>query len=394
MPKEGGTRLDTASGRSFLHPRSSVLTAVNSPDARWMRRALRLAARARGSTAPNPMVGAVLVRDGAVVGEGYHRVAGGPHAEVLALRQAGDAARGATCYVNLEPCCHFGRTPPCTRALIEAGVARVVAAMADPFPRVAGGGLEELRDAGIMVEVGVLETEARRLNEVYLKYVTQGLPFVTLKMAMTLDGKIATTTGDSRWVTGEEARRAVHRWRSENAAVMVGIGTALADDPLLTARVPRARNPTRVVVDARAELPLNSQIGLTLRAVPTLVAVSVSAPADRCQSLETAGARVLRLPEMAGRVDLRALMSELAHLELSSVLVEGGAELAAGMIDAGLVDRVAFFIAPKLIGGRNAPGPVGGAGLPLMENAIPVHDVTVRRFGSDIALIGYVHWTD
>jgi diaminohydroxyphosphoribosylaminopyrimidine deaminase/5-amino-6-(5-phosphoribosylamino)uracil reductase len=337
------------------------------------------------------MVGAVLMKDGAVVGEGYHRVAGGPHAEVLALAAAGDAARQATCYVSLEPCCHYGRTPPCTGALIEAGVSRVVAAMADPFPRVAGGGLAELQAAGIAVDVGVLEKEARRLNEAYLKYVTRRLPFVTLKMAMTLDGKIATATGDSRWVTGEAARRAVHRWRSEHAAVMIGIGTALADDPLLTARIPRGRNPTRVVVDARAELPLNSQIGQTLHDVPTLLAVSVAAAADRCQSWEKAGARVLRFPEFEGRVDLRSLLSELARLEVASVLVEGGAELAASLIRAGLVDRVAFFLAPKLVGGRNAPGPVGGAGLARMADAVPVHELTVRRFGTDIALLGYVH---
>src|SRR4051812_11209153 len=244
---------------------SHLDSLFSETDVQWMRRALRLATRARGKTAPNPMVGAVLVREGQVIGEGYHHRAGGPHAEVLALRQAGPAARDATCYVTLEPCCYHGRTPPCTDALIEAGVARVVAAMQDPFPRVAGGGAAALRGAGIRVDVGLLEVEARRLNEAYLKYVTQGLPFVTLKMAMTLDGKIATARGDSRWVTGEAARRAVHRWRAEVSAVMVGIGTVLADDPQLTARLPGARNPTRVLVDARAELPINSHIGRTLR---------------------------------------------------------------------------------------------------------------------------------
>jgi diaminohydroxyphosphoribosylaminopyrimidine deaminase/5-amino-6-(5-phosphoribosylamino)uracil reductase len=359
-----------------------------------MRRALQLAARARGKTAPNPMVGAVLVKDDQVVGEGYHRVAGGPHAEVLALRAAGSAARGATCYVTLEPCCHHGRTPPCSDALITAGVARVVAAMQDPFPRVAGGGAAALRAAGIPVDVGLLETEARRLNAAYLKYVTQGLPFVTLKMAMTLDGKIATASGDSRWVTGEAARRAVHRWRSETRAVMVGIGTARADDPQLTARLRGARNPTRVLVDARAELPLNSHIGRTLDTVATIVAAGESAPADRCAELAAAGAAVLRLPEQAGRIRLRSLMEELARRELSTLLVEGGAELAAGLIEEDLVDRVIFFVAPKLLGGRSAPGPIGGTGRSLMSAAIPIHDLSVRHFGSDLALMGYVHRID
>jgi diaminohydroxyphosphoribosylaminopyrimidine deaminase/5-amino-6-(5-phosphoribosylamino)uracil reductase len=374
--------------------RAAVVNPVSATDAVWMRRALRLAARARGTTAPNPMVGAVLVRDGGPVGEGYTQPPGGSHAEVMALRAAADAARGATCYVTLEPCCHFGRTPPCTRALIEAGVARVVAAVRDPFPRVAGKGLAELRRAGITVEVGLLEAEARQLNEAYLKYVTEGLPFVTLKMAMTLDGKIATSTGDSRWVTGEAARRAVHRWRSQSQAVMVGIGTALADDPLLTSRLPGARNPTRVVVDARAELPLNSQIGSTLRTVPTIVGAAVSAPPERRAALKAAGAHVLTLPEEGGRVDLAALMVELARLELSTVLVEGGPELGAALIRGGLVDRLVFFIAPRLLGGRTAPGPLGGEGFARVQDAIPVRDLVVRRYGADLALFAHVHRPD
>jgi diaminohydroxyphosphoribosylaminopyrimidine deaminase / 5-amino-6-(5-phosphoribosylamino)uracil reductase len=356
-----------------------------------MRRALRLAARAQGATAPNPMVGAVLIRDGGVVGEGYHRLAGGPHAEVLALKAAGASARGATCYVTLEPCCHSGRTPPCTRALIEAGVSRVVAAMPDPFPQVSGGGVEELKRAGIPVEIGLLELEARRLNAAYLKYVTQGLPYVTLKMAMTLDGKIASATGDSRWVTGEAARRAVHRWRGQSRAVLVGIGTALADDPLLTARLPGARSPTRVLVDARAELPINSNIGRTLREVRTIVAVTAAASSERTEALTAAGACVLELPERDGRVDLRELMAKLAQLELSTVLVEGGAELAGSLLRDDLVDRLVFFVAPKLLGGRTAPGPLGGKGASLMADARPVYDLTVRRYGDDLALTAYVH---
>jgi diaminohydroxyphosphoribosylaminopyrimidine deaminase/5-amino-6-(5-phosphoribosylamino)uracil reductase len=340
------------------------------------------------------MVGAVLVREGRIVGEGYHRKAGGPHAEIMALEAAGSTADGAACYVTLEPCCHHGRTPPCTDALIAAGIVRVVAAMTDPNPRVAGGGAAALRRAGIQVEIGLMETQARRLNEAFVKYVTRKLPFVTLKMAMTLDGKIATAGGDSRWVTGEVARKAVHRWRSESLAIMVGIGTVLTDDPLLTARFPGARQPARVVVDARAELPLNSQIGRTLRQVSTLIAVTPAAPPERRSALEEAGAVLVSVSQANGRVSLPELMVELARRELSTVLVEGGAELAAGLLDCGLVDRVVFFVAPRLLGGRAAPGPVGGEGRLLMRDALPVTELTVRRFGDDVALMGYVHGFD
>jgi diaminohydroxyphosphoribosylaminopyrimidine deaminase/5-amino-6-(5-phosphoribosylamino)uracil reductase len=360
-------------------------------DARWMRRALRLAERARGRTTPNPLVGAVLVKDGQVVGEGYHRRAGEAHAEVAALRAAGPEARGATLYVTLEPCSHHGRTPPCCDAVIAAGVARVVAASEDPDPRVNGRGLVALRAAGIDLQVGLLAAEARRQNEVFFKFVTRGLPFVTLKSAMTLDGKIATRTGDSRWVTGERARAYVHRLRAENDAIMAGIGTARADDPLLTARRPRARNPLRVIVDARAELSLASQIGRTLTEVPTVVATTGAAPAVRRAALREAGAQVLELPEQGGRVDLTALLQELARRPVTSLLLEGGAELAAAMLGAGLVDKVICFIAPKIVGGRGAPGPVGGEGIARMADALPLHHVTLRRFGADYAFTGYLN---
>jgi diaminohydroxyphosphoribosylaminopyrimidine deaminase/5-amino-6-(5-phosphoribosylamino)uracil reductase len=358
-------------------------------DARWMRRALQLAERARGRTTPNPLVGAVLVKEGRVVGEGYHRRAGEPHAEIVALRAAGPEARGAALYVTLEPCSHHGRTPPCSDAVIQAGVARVVAATKDPDPRVNGRGLATLHAAGIEVEVGLLEAQARRQNEVFFKFVTHGLPFVTLKTAMTLDGKIATRTGDSRWVTGERARAYVHRLRAEHDAIMVGIGTARADDPLLTARRHGARNPLRVIVDARAELSLASQIGRTLCEVPTVVATTVAAPAARRSALREAGAEVVELPGADGRVDLKALLQELARRPVTSVLLEGGAELAASMLAAGLVDKVICFIAPKIVGGRDAPGPVGGEGLARMADALPLHHVTCRRFGPDYALTGY-----
>lgn len=354
-----------------------------------MRRALRLAERARGRTSPNPLVGAVLVKGGRVVGEGFHPRAGEPHAEIFALKAAGAEARGATLYLTLEPCTHFGRTPPCAPAVIAAGVARAVIAMEDPNPRVNGGGVAQLRAAGIPVTVGLLGDAARRQNEVYLKWITRGLPFVTFKTAITLDGKIATRTGDSRWVTGEQARARVHRLRAEHDAILVGIGTVRADDPLLTARLPRARNPLRVVVDARAELPLDSRIGRTLAEVPTLVATTTEAPAARCHALRSAAAQVAELPAREGRVDLAALMAELARRQVTSVLLEGGAEIAASMLAAGLVDKVVVFVAPKIVGGRAAPGPVGGEGVARMADALPLHDIRCRRVGEDLLIVGY-----
>lgn len=355
----------------------------------FMKRALTLARR--GRTSPNPMVGAVVVRDGKIVGEGCHPKAGEPHAEVFALDRAGSLAKGADLYVTLEPCCHQGRTPPCADAIIRSGVRRVFAAIADPNPKVGGRGIEILRSAGIDVQVGLMESEARKLNEAYIKRVTTGLPFVLWKAAMTLDGKIATRTGDSRWITGERARKEVHRLRSRYDAALVGIGTALADDPELTARLTNRQgakrdvNPLRVVVDSRASLPPDARV-LDSEA-ETLVAVTRNAPEEKVEALRNAGARVLVLPAWAGgRVDLRALMVELADRGLNSVLLEGGGELAASMLDLGLIDKGLIFIAPKIVGGRSAKSPVEGEGIELMSRALGVSRPRIRRFGDDIAL--------
>jgi diaminohydroxyphosphoribosylaminopyrimidine deaminase/5-amino-6-(5-phosphoribosylamino)uracil reductase len=356
-------------------------------DEQFMRRALRLAERARGRTAPNPMVGAVVVAAGEIVGEGWHPRAGEPHAEVFALRNAGERARGATLYVTLEPCAHHGRTPPCVDAVLAAGVSHVVAAMRDPNPQVAGGGLRRLTAAGVSTSAGLLEAEARDLNRAWLKAIETGLPWVTLKMAMTLDGKIATRTGDSRWVTGESARRHVHRLRNWNDAVLVGIGTARADDPQLTARVRGARNPVRVVVDPRAELPAGSHLARTAGEVPTWLAASAEADTT---TLERSGVTVLRVPHAGGRLDLDAVLRELVRRDVHSVLCEGGAGLAGYLLDAGLVDEAAWFIAPKLAGGAAAPGPVAGAGVERMAEAVPLDKIQVRRFGEDVAVFGRV----
>jgi diaminohydroxyphosphoribosylaminopyrimidine deaminase/5-amino-6-(5-phosphoribosylamino)uracil reductase len=359
--------------------------AADDRDALWMDRALRLAERGIGLTSPNPAVGAVLVKDQRVVGEGAHLRAGGPHAEAVALDAAGDAAQGATCYVTLEPCAHFGRTPPCADALVRAGVSRVVAAMGDPHREVDGRGLARLRAAGVAVTVGVREAEARALNRAFLCAVAEGRPHVTLKAAMTLDGKIAAADGTSRWITGEAARLEGHRLRFAADAILVGIGTVLADDPQLTVRHPElpAKEPFRVVVDSRLRIPGDARILRAGDPARTIVACVAPAPAGPAAGLRARGARVLELPGDSGRVDLRALLEALRALDAIAVLAEGGGELGGALAEAGLVDRVAFFVAPRLLGGREAPGPLGGRGRSL-KDAIALVDVVTRRLDEDL----------
>ena len=358
-----------------------------------MRLALELAKKAEGFTSPNPMVGAVVVKDGEIAGTGYHARAGSPHAEIIALRGAGEKAQGATLYVNLEPCCHHGRTGPCTEAIIAAGVRKVVVAMVDPNPLVAGKGIARLRQAGIAVAAGVLAAEAARLNEVFSKYITTGMPFVVLKAAMSLDGKIATRRGESRWITAEQARLCGHRLRHRYDAILVGVNTVLLDNPSLTVRLPEggSRDPVRVVVDSCARTPPGAKIINQPSAAPTLIAATPEAPAERVAALKGAGAEVLVLPpDEKGRVDLPLLMKELAGREITSVLIEGGAEVHASALDAGIVDKVAWFIAPLLVGGKEAPGPVGGQGAGRLDEAVPLRNVFVQRIGEDIYVEGYV----
>jgi diaminohydroxyphosphoribosylaminopyrimidine deaminase/5-amino-6-(5-phosphoribosylamino)uracil reductase len=366
-------------------------STVTSEDGRFMARALALAERGRGLCNPNPMVGAVLVSEGRVIGEGFHVRAGSSHAEVEALIAAGDRARGATLYVTLEPCNHQGRTPPCVDAILHAGVRRVVAATIDPNPRVRGGGAVRLREAGIEIQVGCLEAEARTLNRIFLVATESLRPHVTLKCAMTLDGKIAAFDRSGRWITGEEARSEAHRLRSENDAVIVGIGTVLADDPALNVRLeaPWPREPLRVVVDSRARLPLTSRLidaGSPARAV---VAVADEAPADRVVRLEARGVTVLMCKSRDGRVDVHDLCARLFALDVTGALLEGGGTLNWAFIEAGLVDRVAMFIAPLLIGGDQAPTAVGGRGV-LLPNALRVQQLSARPIGADWLLEGNV----
>lgn len=360
-------------------------------DETLMMRALALAGRARGLTSPNPLVGALVVKDGVVVGEGFHAQAGAPHAERVALIAAGAGARGATLYVTLEPCVHHGRTPPCVPALLESGLRRVVVAVLDPNPRVNGAGVAALRQAGLDVAVGCLEEDARRLNRPFFTWVTEQRPFVTLKVAMSLDGKIAGWNRSSRWITGEEARWEAHRLRSQSDAVAVGIATVLADDPELTVRLdpPWQREPYRVVVDSQGRTPPSARVLSAGSPERTLIAITESAPSERVRALEARGATVLRLASRDGRVDLAALMAELARREVTALLLEGGGELNAGFLEAGLVDRVAVFVAPLLLGGQTAPTPVGGPGRGLKE-AFRLTTMTVKSVGTDLLIEGDV----
>jgi diaminohydroxyphosphoribosylaminopyrimidine deaminase/5-amino-6-(5-phosphoribosylamino)uracil reductase len=362
-------------------------------DRRHMRRALELAARARGHTSPNPMVGAVLVRDGAVIGEGLHAFAGSDHAEAIALREAEGDAAGATLYVNLEPCCHYGRTPPCADQIVRAGIRRVVASCEDPNPAVRGKGFAALRAAGIQVDVGLCAEEARRLNEAFFSFIRLGRPFGILKAAASLDGKISTRTGDSRWITGESARQHVHHLRNEVDAVLVGIGTVLRDDPLLTTRlgIPDQRDPTRVIVDNLARLPLRAKVINRSSTAPTILAVSETAPRSRLEALEREGVQIIVVPGSPRRVSLRNLMEALGKLGFLSVMIEGGAEINASALREGVVDKVLLYLAPILIGGKAAPTAVGGDGIELLEQAIRLRDVRIERFAEDILIEGYLH---
>jgi len=362
-------------------------------DRHYMKMALELAARARGRTSPNPMVGAVVVKDNRIVGQGYHARAGTPHAEVLALEEAGKEARGATLYVTLEPCCHHGRTGPCTEAVINAGVARAVIAMRDPNPLVSGGGIRRLKEAGVEVVTGVMEEDALELNEVFIKYITTGLPFVTAKAAMSLDGKIATHAGKSKWITGPEARAYGHCLRDWHDAILVGIGTVRADNPSLTTRLAagEGRDPVRIILDSMARTPLDAIVLTQHSEAPTIIAATAGAPPERLEALRRAGAEVLVVNE-GPRVDLTELVKILGKREITSVLIEGGADVHGSAFAAEVVDKVVWFIAPKIIGGREAPGPVGGRGAGDLSGAAGLERVKVSRLGPDFCIEGYLKY--
>lgn len=357
-------------------------------DQKFMRLALRLAERGRGRVEPNPMVGCAVVRGGQVIGRGWHREFGGPHAEVLAIADAGGKVARATMYVTLEPCSHTGKTPPCADLIVQHKIGRVVVPMRDPFPKVAGRGIKRLRGAGIPVDVGLLAKEARALNAPYIKRVTTGRPYVIAKWAMTLDGRIATRTGDSKWITSPEARAYAHKVRGQADAVLVGIGTALADDPELTCRLAKGRNPRRVVLDSAARLPLKSRLVRSARDIPVVVAVSKNAPATQADALSAAGCHVVVMPAKRGRIDVGALLDLLGSMDMTNVLVEGGGEVLGSFFDAGQVDEVMAFIGPKVVGGGRPA--VSGKGVAHIADALRLAAVTPRRLGDSILLRGRI----
>lgn len=350
--------------------------------------ALEMASKASGQTGINPVVGCVVVKDGRIIGIGTHLKRGTGHAEVHALQMAGAEAEGATVYVTLEPCSHFGKTPPCCERIIDAKAARVVVASGDPNPEVSGRGIARLREEGIEVTVGVLEQRSQQLNEKFNKYITTRLPYVTLKSASTLDGKIASRTGDSRWVTGPAAREQVHTLRHQHEAIMVGIGTVLADDPLLNTRaaVP-AIDPVRIIVDSALRLPLDARVVVD-RTVRTIVLSSGQASEERRQALEAAGIEVVACGSDE-KVDLVAAMKKLGELEIGSILLEGGGQLNGAMLEAGLIDKIVLYYATKIIGGVDAPGVFTFTGFEKMADAVQLERVSVEMAGEDICVTGY-----
>lgn len=359
-------------------------------DAWHMARAIELARQGQGRVEPNPMVGCVIAHGAEIVGEGWHRRFGGPHAEIEALTIAGARAVGATLYVTLEPCCHQGKTPPCTRAVIAAGVRRVVMAMGDPFPKIAGGGLAELVSAGIEVVVGIGDEAARELNAPYLKRVEMGMPWVIAKWAMSLDGKLATRTGDSRWISNEASRQLVQELRGRVDAILVGIGTAVADDPLLTARPAGPRVATRIVLDSRAQLASESQLVRTAHDVPVLIAVSAEASSSDIERLVAQGCEVFPCEGKTHVARTDMLLRELGRRQMTNVLVEGGAHVLGTLVDARLIDEVQVYIAPKVIGGSDAPAAVMGLGVESISQSLTLVHTLVRDVAGDLYFSGRV----
>jgi len=380
--------------RSIPQPTSKEFKIPREAE-KLMGLALKLARRAIGRTSPNPLVGAVIVKDGRVVGRGYHRAAGKAHAEVEAIRNAGSEAQGAELFVTLEPCNHHGRTPPCTEAIREAGIKRVWYGIDDPNPGVPGGGAKTLWEAGITVVGHVLEHRCRRQNEVYLANVRSRRPFVILKLAMSLDGRIATIAGHSQWITSEQSRAKVHKLRDRVSAVMVGIGTVIADNPSLTTRLPKGRgkDPVRIVVDSRLRTPSDAAIFNSASSSGVIIATTANSSEDRRKCLEKQGAKVIRTSG-TDRVDLQNLLSKLYRSGITSILIEGGGGLAWGALNARIVDRCLFFYAPIIIGGESAPSGVSGTGITRLEEAPQLVDVRTSRVGPDILMDGRVLYPD
>lgn len=373
----------------------SLLTAIKQEmialHEMYMKRALELAVNGWGTTNPNPLVGAVIVKDGWIVSEGFHEKPGSDHAETAAIKNARQNIKGSTLYVNLEPCSHYGRTPPCVRAIIEAGISEVVIGMEDPNPLVSGRGVQMLKEAGIRVTLGVLHNEAAKLNEIFIKYITQKSPFVIMKSAMSLDGKISTAAGESKWISSDESRRYVHQLRNRVSAVMVGTNTVLTDNPNLTTRLEgKSRNAVRVILDRTAKLPEESNVFKTAKEIQTIVFTSSHVPVQKIERLESLGVKVLQAVVENGRISLKHVMKSLYDMQIDSVLIEGGGELNYSALEAGIVDKVFTFVAPIIIGGRESPTPVQGTGFNSIEQSLKLKSITTRNIGCDIMIEGYI----
>ena len=352
----------------------------------YMELALKLAKKGLGRTSPNPMVGCVVVKDGKIVTEGYHHIYGDFHAERVALNKCEEDLTGADMYVTLEPCCHQGKTPPCTDIIIERGIGRVFIGAMDPNPKVAGKGAQILRDHGIQVETGILEKECLELNEVFMHFITRNIPYIAMKYAMTMDGKIATYTGDSKWVTGEEARKHVHQLRKRYSSIMVGIGTVLIDDPMLNCRIETGVDPIRVICDSHLRIPMESQIVKTAKHIPTIVAHAVH-DEEKEKRLKEAGVDLI-FSSVDGQVDFCDLVKKMAKRGIDSILIEGGGTFHGTVLKSGLVDRIYCYMAPKLIGGKEAKSPVEGDGFSLMKEAVEIDDTEIIKVGRDICITG------
>lgn len=356
---------------------------------KFMERAVWIAKRGAGWTNPNPMVGAVIVKEGEIIGEGWHERIGGLHAERNALKNCKKDPEGADLYVTLEPCCHYGKTPPCTDAIIRSGIKRVYIGCLDPNPKVAGKGAAILKENEIEVMTGIMEKECRELNDVFFYYIQHDMPYVALKYAMTLDGKIATRTGESKWITGDEARRHTHRLRHRYAAIMAGIGTVIADDPMLNARIEHASQPVRVICDSRLRIPETAKVVETAKEIPTIIAMC-SGEYGKIQRLEKAGCRVWKMPEENGHVSFKAVLRELRKQEIDSVLIEGGGVLNEAVVKSGCVNYVHAYIAPKIIGGESAKTPVEGEGIAKLTDALTLEHMKIKKIGEDALLEGKV----
>lgn len=357
-----------------------------------MKKALELSEKAVGFANPNPLVGAVIVKDNRIIGEGYHEYFGGPHAEVNAFKNAVDDVEGATMYVTLEPCSHYGKTPPCADAIVRNKIARVVVGMVDPNPQVSGRGIEILRSNGIDVIVGIMDKEIRRANEIFIKYITQKKPFCIMKTAMTIDGKISTSIGDSKWISNEKSRAYVHELRQKVTGIMVGIGTVLADDPELTTRRQNkiSKNPIRIVIDSKARIPLESKVLKCDDKTRTIIATTEFAQDNKIEAIKQKGAEVIVTKGKNGWVNLNELMRVLGDMGIDSILIEGGSTLNYSALQEGIVDKVITFISPKIFGGSDGKTPVGGQGIEHVSDCIVLRDAEVIRFNEDIMIEAYV----